>query len=89
MPREEMTQAEDRLNQQASYLPMTGPYRDADSDGSLPCLTVGGVQVYAYFEAGALVVSVHYDTADNAVANDEGCVPTRVLLGGEQVHYEP
>lgn len=89
MSEKPMTEAEDRINQRASFLPMTGDYLDEDSDGSLPCLTVGGVQVYAYFEGGELVVSVHYDTADDAVSNDKGCVPTRVVLGGEVVHYEP
>lgn len=85
----EMTPAEDNINQRASFLPMTGSYRDEDSDGSLPCLMVGGVQVYAYFKGGELVVSVDYDTADDKVTTDEGCVPTRVTLGGEEVHYEP
>jgi hypothetical protein len=85
----EMAAAEDRINMRASFLPMTGSYLAKDSDGTLPCLVVGGVQVYAYFKGGELVVSVDYDTADNAVGNAEGCVPTRVTLGGEEVHYEP
>jgi hypothetical protein len=84
-----MTDAEDRINQRARFLNMTGSYLDEDSDGSLPCLVVGGVQVYAYFEAGELVVSVDYDSTEDAVGNDEGRVPTRVTLGGEEVHYEP
>jgi hypothetical protein len=85
----EMTPVEDNINQRASFLPMTGPYRDEDGDGSLPCLMVGGIQVYAYFKGGELVVSVHYDTADARITTDEGTVPTRVSLGGEDVHYEP
>jgi hypothetical protein len=89
--REVMTGAEDEINQQAAFLPMAGPYLDEDSDGSLPCLVVGGVQVYAYFQGGELVVSVDYDTTDDAVARQHahGRVPTRVTLGGEEVHYEP
>jgi len=85
----EMSPSEDRLNQRARFLYMTGSYLDEDGDGSLPCLVVGGVQVYAYFKGGELVVSVDYDTASDKVSNAEGCVPTRVTLGGKEVHYEP
>lgn len=85
----EMSTAEDRLNQRARFLHMTSSYLAKDTDGTLPCLVVGGVQVYAYFKGGELVVSVDYDTASDAVANAEGCVPTRVTLGGEEVHYAP
>ncbi len=85
----DMTPTEDRLNQRARFLKMTGSYLGEDSDSSLPCLIISGVQVYAYFEGGELVVSVDYDTAGDTVTNAEGCVPTRVFLGGEEVHFEP
>jgi hypothetical protein len=85
----EMSPVEDRVNQRASFLPMSGSYLAEDTDYSLPCLVVGGVQVYAYFKDGELVVSVNYDAADDKVTNDEGCVPTRVVLGGEDVFVEP
>jgi hypothetical protein len=84
-----MSGREDRINQNALFLPMTGSYLAEDSDATLPCIVVGGVQVYAYFKGGELVVSVDYDTADDQVVNDRGCVPTRVTLSGEEVHYEP
>ncbi len=58
-----------------------------DDDG-LPCLVVGGVQVYAYFKGGELVIGAHYDTADDAVVNADGCVPTRVNIGGTDVFEE-
>ena len=59
----EMFTSEDVLNQTASFLPMSGSYLDDDSDGTLPCLVVGGVQVYAYFKGGVLRVTIDSETA--------------------------
>lgn len=71
-----------RLNQAASFLPMTGSYLDEDSDGTLPCLTVGGVQVYAYFEDGVLRVSVDTETSEPEAQNEEGEVPIEFAIDG-------
>jgi hypothetical protein len=55
-----------------------------------PCIVVAGVQVYAYFDetTGQLVISAHYDSADETVLDDSGSVPTRVKLGPEIVFEE-
>lgn len=84
-----MTAVEDGINQKATFLPMSGSYLDYDGDSGLPCIQVGGVRVYAYFKGGELVVGVNYDTAEDCVVDVDGCVPTRVFLGGAEVHYEP
>lgn len=77
-----ISEAERKLNETARFLPQV-------DDDTLPCLVVGGVQVYAYFKGGELVVGVNYDTAEDCVVDVDGCVPTRVFLGGAEVHYEP
>jgi hypothetical protein len=76
-----ISDAERRINEAAVFLPQV-------DDDTLPCLMVGGVQVYAYFGNGELVISAHYDTADDAVVNANKCVPTRVNIGGTDVYHE-
>lgn len=66
----------DSLNENVTFLPQV-------EEGERPCMVVGGVQVYAYFESGELCVSVDYEGAVPQVRNEEGVVPTRVALGGE------
>jgi hypothetical protein len=70
-----ISDGERELNLAARLLPQRR------GDDELPCLEVGGVQVYVYFEGGELRVSVHYDGADAAVVTEAGTVPTRVSLG--------
>lgn len=70
------------FNREAKLLPMGAGH-------TRPCLVVAGVQVYVYLDGGELRVSVDYDTASPFVTDGEGNVPTRVMLGGEEVHYEP
>lgn len=69
-----MNATERALNMEAKFLPM-------DEEDTLPCLEVGGVQVYAYFEGGRLRVSVHYDTAEEVVVSSQGTIPTRIDAG--------
>jgi hypothetical protein len=69
------------LNAAARFLPM-------GSDGVLPCIEVGGVQVYAYFADCELRVSIHYDTADAEVLTKEGTVPTRVSIGDSVEYFQ-
>lgn len=69
------------LNAAARFLPSEG-------DGVLPCIEVGGIQVYAYFADGELRVSVHYDEAYPEVLTEAGTVPTRVSIGGD-IEYFP
>lgn len=92
-----MTEAEQRINMAATFLPMeppavietdpvTGGPAPYDPDGgTLPCIEVGGVQVYAYFSDGVLHVSTHYDTADPEVLTEDDTVPTEVNVGGTVV----
>lgn len=79
----EMRASEDEINRIARFLPMTGPYPDEDGDMSLPCIEVGGVQVYAYFKGGRLHVSVDVDTAHPEVLDDDHCLPYLFTVNGE------
>ncbi len=58
---------------------------DANPYQQLPCLEVGGVQIYGYFDEGRLIVSLHYDTADPEVQAEDGEVPTEVHGGAGEV----
>lgn len=68
-----MYENEKVANAEAKFLPMT----DGGED-ERPCIEIGGMQVYAYFEAGRLVISLHVDTGD---ANPE-------FLDGDELPYE-
>jgi hypothetical protein len=62
---------------------------DSNTD-ALPCIEVGGVQVYAYVRDGILVVSLHYDTTGTGPGSPfrvygEDAVPTVITAGDEQV----
>ena len=68
-----------------------GPGAYDPSDGGSethPCIEIGGVQVYAYFDDGVLNISLHYDTADDAVLTDAGTVPTVIRGGGGEVIWQ-
>lgn len=69
-------------NLDARFLP-----QDARDETTRPCLLVGGVQVYAYFDEQTrqLVVSTHYDGAEGSAISGDGRVPTRVSIGGKVV----
>jgi hypothetical protein len=63
----------DAINRGASFAPQTsGSVAEDEWDGTRPCLTVAGVQVYAYVETvditegPRLIVSVDYDTAGDS-----------------------
>jgi hypothetical protein len=68
----------------------------ADSQDTLPCVGLGGneagdgeVQVYVYREAGGLVISQHFDTAEGGpwAFYGQGQVPVTVIGGdGEPVY---
>ncbi len=62
----------DRINQAATFDPQLETPPGEARDGARPCLTVAGVQVYAYVEhldqGPTLVVSVDYDTAGHGTA---------------------
>jgi hypothetical protein len=56
--------ASDRhANAGAVFYPAVDPENNNGSY-ALPCIEIGGVQVYAYVRDGILVISVDYDTAD-------------------------
>ncbi len=75
------TPAEQEINRAAVFHPQTADER------TRPCLEVGGVQVYAYYERGELRIGVHYDDAVSEVLSAQGAVPaTRVTLGMVDVY---
>jgi len=74
-------------NRDAVFRPLM---RDGDTD-ALPCIEIGGVQVYAYVRDGILVVSLDFDTADTsdqspfALYGFRDKVPVVVTASGENV----
>jgi len=78
IPDEELGDA--LINASARFMPCEG-------DG-LPCVEIGGVQVYVYFADGELRVSTHYDTAYPEVLTEAGTVPTRVSIGGDVEYFQ-
>jgi hypothetical protein len=84
----------DAINEAVTFDPQvpTSPGEDPNMTRR-PCLTVAGVQVYAYVDDdGVLTVSIDYDTADEAVFGDPSSrhgsawkVPTRVNVGDMEV----
>lgn len=65
-------------------------FRPASETYTLPCLEVGGVQVYAYVENGVLRVSVDYSNGDVSTATpfdigNDGGIPTVIDAGHDTV----
>ena len=86
----EMTDAERTVNITAKFY---AAHRTTDTGDleNLPCIEVGGVQVYAYVRDGALVVSVHLDTTDPDVFDLYGphdAVPVMVKVGDDEPVFE-
>ncbi len=79
-----MTGNEINLNLAARFYPMVQDNRDRNAH-TTPCIEIGGVQVYAYFDEGVLRVSLDYETADLTVIADDGVVPTEISVGGSTV----
>ncbi|MFI9825266.1 hypothetical protein ACIHFC_33235 [Streptomyces sp. NPDC052013] len=54
--------------------------QEGPDDEGLPCIEIAGVLVFAYLDAdrGAVRISVHLDTADEALVQDDGTVPVQV-----------
>ena len=78
-----MTREEEQVNREAAFEPMA-PRSDDPEKETKPCLIVGGVQVYAYFDEGVLQVSIHYDDAVPGVIVDDA-VPTEISMNGTEV----
>jgi hypothetical protein len=82
----------DAVNTAATFDPQFETPDGEDHDGSRPCLTVAGVQVYAYVQDdGTLRVSLDFDTADPDVFGEDtdGAslpVPVQVALSGQPVY---
>jgi hypothetical protein len=66
-------------NADAKFLPMTD-----DGEAERPCLVVGGVQVYAYFEDGRLVVSIDVDADVYLEFLDGHELPYEFTVNGEE-----
>ena len=71
-----MNQFDDDRNLDARFLP-----QDPDDPDSLPCVDIGGVQVYTYFKHGELHINVHYDGLDI-----DAVTPTLLTLGDTRVY---
>jgi hypothetical protein len=82
----------DAVNTAATFDPQFETPEGEEHDGSRPCLTVAGVQVYAYVQNdGTLRVSLDFDTADPDVfgEGDDGAalnVPVQLALSGQPVY---
>lgn len=82
-----MTASDKAANAAATF----HPYDPQDGETeALPCIEIGGVQVYAYVRDGILVISADFDTADNGddtpfalFGSDR--VPVAVSVGGKRV----
>lgn len=75
---------DDRANDAAVFCSAS---REGDGTRALPCIEIGGVQVYAYAENGTLIISAHFDTADGRVFGLYGpdkCVPVVIKAGSEE-----
>lgn len=70
----------DAFNRAAVLLPQT-------DDGTLPCVQVAGVQVYAYVDASGVVrVAVHLDTTDSTLLDVAGLVPLVITVADTVVY---
>lgn len=78
MRKDTMSQLDVDFNDDARFLP-----RDPRDPYSLPCVTIGGAQVYTYFRDGELHISVNYD--DIATTT----LPTIVTLSDMTVYPLP
>lgn len=80
----ELTERDKAANAAARFLPYDP--QDGETE-ALPCIEVGGVQVYAYVKDGVLRISAHLEEADEKVFDlyeDDGAgdnVPVVVQVG--------
>jgi hypothetical protein len=84
----ELTNRDIAVNAAAKFYPAARTTDPGDL-ALLPCIEVGGVQVYAYVRDGALVVSLDFDGTDPDAFDQygpDGAVPVQVKLGGEEVY---
>ncbi|GAA1978205.1 hypothetical protein [Kitasatospora viridis] len=68
-------------NAAATFLPA-----DPAEPGTLPCIEIGGAQVYAYLDDdGTLCVSVNLETAAPGLVRADDTVPLRITVGDREV----
>lgn len=85
-------QRADHANRTARFLPADGVESTTEPNPedavTLPCVEIGGVQVYAYFhgKTGRLRVSATVDTAENWLLSPEGVVPLEFAVEGDTVY---
>lgn len=70
---------DNHYNNNVTFLPQT-------SEHTTPCVEIGGIQVYTYFHRGQLRISVHYDTAEPDLLDDNHRVATEITIGGTTVY---
>jgi hypothetical protein len=76
-----MSTYNDEINHAAEFFPAD----PQDPDNTLPCIEIGGVQVYAYWTTdGILRVSVDLDTVWDRLTRDSQ-VPMRITVQGVDV----
>lgn len=81
-----MSEKDRAANAAARFL----PYAEQDGETeALPCIEIGGVQVYAYVRDGILVISADFETADDSKDSPflyhGGQVPVVVNMGSERI----
>lgn len=72
------------LNEAARFYPQNQSAPGIHHDGTLPCIEIGGVQVYVYADPHrGLRISVHFDTAEAPLLDTTTeCVPVEFDADG-------
>lgn len=70
---------EEHHNKRATFLPQT-------TDDTTPCIQLAGIQIYTYLFRRQLRISIHYDTAEDFLLDDNDTLPTEISLSGTIVY---
>ena len=70
---------EEHHNKRATFHPQT-------RDDGTPCVQLAGIQIYTYLHQRQLCISVHYDTAEDFLLDENDAVPTEISLSGIVVY---
>lgn len=61
-------------------------FRPQTTDDTTPCIELAGIQVYTYLHRGELRISIHYDTAEQFLLDENDTIPTEISVGGTIVY---
>lgn len=70
---------EEHHNKRAIFRPQT-------RDDTTPCVELAGIQIYTYLHRGQLRISIHYDTAEAFLLDENNTIPTEISVGGTIVY---